>query len=270
MKEPDSVGRFARLRYLLTYMTGKNVPVYAAHTGYFMVLALFPMLVLLIGLLRYTGLSVDSLTDLLAGFLPAVLVPGARRLILSTYQNTSGTVLSLSALAALWSASRGVHGLLTGLNSIYGAQENRGYFHIRAVSMLYTFLFLLVLVATLILSVFGNHLLRLNPVLYPLVNLRIPMLLMLQTALFTAMFTVLPNGRSPLRYAVPGALLASAGWLVFSNLYSVYVDHFSGLSSVYGSVYAVALSMLWLYGCLCLFFYGGALNHYLMIRKKKG
>lgn len=261
--------RYERLRKFVRYLAEKNVPLYGAHAGYFMVLALFPMLVLLISLLRFAGLSVDMLTDLLEGFLPAVLLPGARRLIHSTYQNTSGMVISVSALTALWSASRGVYGLLTGLNSIYQVKESRGYFHIRAVSMGYTFLFLLVLVATLILSVFGNGIVQMSPFLFQLVQLRFPMLLLMQTALFAAMFMVLPSGRRPLRYCIPGALLASVGWLVFSNLYSVYVVYFSGLSSVYGSVYAVALSMLWLYGCLCLLFYGGACNHYLMTRQKK-
>ena len=92
-------------------------------------------------------------------------------------------------------------------------------------------------------------------------------MLVLQTALFTAMFMVLPNRRNTFRESLPGALLASLGWLIFSDLYSVYVQHFSGYANVYGSVYAVALAMLWLYFCLCILFYGGALNHYLAKKK---
>ena len=37
----------------------------------------------------------------------------------------------------------------------------------------------------------------------------------------------------------------------------------STLTSIYGSIYAVALSMLWLYFCISIVFYGGALNVYL-------
>jgi membrane protein len=68
--------------------------------------------------------------------------------------------------------------------------------------------------------------------------------------------------------SVPGALLASCGWQVFSQLYSIYVAHFSVYSNIYGSVYGVALSMLWLYCCISIVFYGGALNMYLMKNKK--
>ena len=51
---------------------------------------------------------------------------------------------------------------------------------------------------------------------------------------------------------------------MFSDLYSIYVERFARLTNVYGSVYAVALSMLWLYCCMSIVFYGGALNRFLM------
>ena len=85
-------------------------------------------------------------------------------------------------------------------------------------------------------------------------------MVLLQTALFTAMFMVLPNQRNGFGQSLPGAMLSSAGWLIFTRLFSYYVFYFSGYSNVYGSVYAVALSMLWLYFCVSIFFYGGALN----------
>jgi len=101
-----------RCKKALQPITSLHIGVYASHTGFFMVLSLFPMLVLLMSLLRYTGISVDMLTDLLEGVIPTALMGGAKRLIVNTYQSTTGTVLSLSALTALWSASRGIHGLV--------------------------------------------------------------------------------------------------------------------------------------------------------------
>ena len=249
-----------------------RISVYAAHTGYFVVLSVFPLLLLLLGLLRYTGLEVENLVRLLEGILPSALMPSARRLILSTYLNTSASVVSISALAALWSSSRGVHGIMTGLNAVYGVEESRGYFHTRWLSVMYTFVFLFLLLVTLILNVMGTSFFRelrleesaLLGFLSEVVDIRFFVILLLQTLVFTAMFTVLPNRKLRLRQSLPGALMASALWLIFSNLYSVYVRHFSSLSSVYGSVYAVALSMLWLYCCICIVFYGGVFNRLLI------
>ncbi len=251
-----------------------RVPLYAANACYFIVLAVFPALLLLLGLLRYTPLEVERLGEMLQGILPEALLESAEELILITYDNTSGAALSLSAVTVLWSASRGIYGLLTGLNAVYGVEEDRGYFRTRFVSMVYTVAFLVVLLLTLALHVFGTGLLGVLRrsdapfvrFLLDIIDFRFFLLLGLQTAIFTAMFLALPNRRSRLRDSLPGALLASSGWLIFSDLYSIYVTHFAKLTNVYGSVYAVALSMLWLYCCMSIVFYGGALNRYLMER----
>lgn len=272
MKELPKGGLIGKTVAMLRALAQMKIPQHAAHASFFIVLAVFPALVLLLGLLRYTGLDVATLTALLDGILPAALMPYAQKLILSTYRATSGTVVSISALAALWSASRGIYGITTGLNAIYGVEEDRGYFYTRSLSVLYTFLFLLVLLLTLVLHVFGATILEHLPLssdpilglLFTIVDLRFFLLLAVQTVLFTAMFMALPNKRNKLMDALPGALLASSGWLIFSDLFSVYVEHFPNYANIFGSVYAVALSMLWLYCCMSIVFYGGALNKYLM------
>lgn len=259
------------------YATKLNISVYAAYASFFIALSVFPLLVLVLSLLRYIGLDVENLMDILHGVIPSALMPAAQRLIRNTYNSSTGTILSISALVALWSASRGIHGLVIGLNSIYEATEDRGYLRTRGMSVLYTFAFLLVLLLTLVLHVFENILLGWLPLdatplisfLENVVDMRFFLLLFVQTVLFTGMFMVMPNKRNKLEDSIPGALLASIGWLVFSDLYSIYVENFAGLSNIYGSVYAVALSLLWLYCCVSIVFYGGALNHWLKNRKRK-
>lgn len=249
-----------------------EIPSHAANAGYFIVLSVFPALVLILSVLRYTSLDAGDLMALLENFLPQALLPSAEKLIISTYAHTSKAMVSLSAVGALWSASRGIYGLFLGLNRIYGVEENRGYFYTRFMSMGYTFGFLLVLVLTLVLGVFGDMLLEslprgqgaLSAFLEEVVDFRFLFMLLLQTGLFTAMYTVLPNRKNTVAESFPGAVLASIGWLIFTRGFSYYVENFSQYSSIFGSVYALALSMLWLYFCLSIVFYGGALNCLLM------
>jgi len=245
-----------------------QVPLHAANACYFIVLAVFPALLLLLGLLRYTPLEVERLGELLYGILPAALAEGAEALILMTYDNASGALVGVSAVTALWSASRGIYGVLTGLNAIYGVSEDRSYFQTRLISVGYMFAFLMVLLLTLALHVFGTGLLSLvertaHPALLLLgeiIDFRFLFLLTVQTAIFTGMFMALPNRKNAFPESLPGAVFASLGWHGFSKLYSIYVERFAHLSNIYGSVYAVALSMLWLYFCVSIVFYGGALN----------
>lgn len=268
-------GIIARAARTIRAVAALKIPLHAANAGFFIVLSVFPALLLMLSLLRYTHLEVGDLLELLSSILPEALWDTAEELIISTYQSTSASVVGVSAVTALWSASRGIHGLLGGLNAVYGVTESRGYFYARAISLLYTFAFLIVMLLTLGLHVFGSSLIGLltmidNPVLIFLVDiidLRFFLLLILQTLVFTLMFMALPDKPNRFWESLPGGLLASTGWLIFSDLYSIYVENFSGYANVYGSVYAVALSMLWLYCCLSILFYGGVLNQYLAAEK---
>ena len=254
----------------------KQISLHAAYAGYFIILAVFPALLMLLSLLRFAGLQVEVLVDMMGEILPPALMETVEGMVYSAWLHSTGTVLGLSALTALWSASRGIVGLLHGLNAVYAQGESRGYLSTRGISVLYTFLFGIVLILTLVLHVFGNAVFRWlsmvdNPVvifLVDLVDVRFFLLLMLQSLIFTLMYMVLPNGRNGFGSSLPGGILSSVGWLVFSDLFSIYVEHFNRYSLIYGSVYALALGMLWLYCCLSILFYGGALNHWLSSRKK--
>ncbi len=274
MKHGENGNLFWRLLSALLSAKEMNIPLHAAYAGYFIMLALFPTLMLILAALNYVGIGAENFMDLIRGFLPGALVGTVEQLVDSTSRDFSGALLGVSALTALWAASRGIYGLLRGLNAIYDVSEDRGYLYTRFISVGYTFLFLLVLVLTLVLHVFGSGVIALLSrtelgvlgVVVDLLNLRFFLLLILQSLIFTAMFMTLPNRRNRFRDSLPGGVLASLGWLVFSDLFSIYVEKFSNYSSIYGSVYGVAVAMLWLYFCLRILFYGGALNRYLMER----
>lgn len=271
MKKLPKIALPEKLSWLVKTIGNMKISYHAAHACYFIILAVFPTLVLVLGLLSYTTLNVEDLIELLDGVVPHVLLPFIAKLLNSTYDSSNFALVSLSALTALWSASRGIYGLEEGLDSVYDIRERRSWFRGRGTSLLYTFLFVIVLLLTLVLHVFGNTILAMMPettnpllrFLMEVIDLRFFLLLILQTLLFTAMYAFLPSRRNRIRDSIPGALLASLGWLIFSDLFSIYVENFNAYANIYGSVYAVALSMLWLYCCVSIVFYGGALNRFL-------
>jgi membrane protein len=264
-----------KIRRLARWLRPMQIPLHSARTSFFLILSLFPSLLLLLGLLRFTNYGVEELLNLAEGLLPHSLMGIVEALVETSYRHSSGVVVSVSALAALWSASKGTYGLLCGLNAVYGVKEQRGYWRSRSISVVYTFGFLLVLVLTLVLHVFGTTLLdylwmTTVPALMAvmsLVDLRLVLLLVLQTILFTILYALLPSRRNRLRSSIPGALMASICWSVCSALFSVYVQFFTRYTNIYGSIYALALGMLWLYFCINILFYGGAFNRFLEERK---
>lgn len=275
MHEFPKGGIIGKIFFLIRRVSDLQIGLHASSAGFFLALSVFPGLLLLLGLLRYTTLEISTLVVAVEGFLPEALLPYAEDLIRGIYANSSGILVSLSALAALWSASRGVYGLLTGLNAVYGTRDDRGWLRTRILCVGYTFAFLLVLALTLALHIFGRGVISaLSRSTIPflrfladVVDLRFFLLLGLQTTLFTAIFTVFPNRPCRPADSLPGAVLASFGWLVFSNLFSLYIDYFGDHTHIYGQIYTMVLGMLWLYFCLCIVFFGGAVNRFLAAKR---
>lgn len=254
-----------------------NIPLHSAYTCFFLVLSLFPGLLLLLGILRYTSLDVKDLMDLVEGFLPGSLLPTVQSLITASYRHSSKTVVTISVLGTIYSASRGMFGIRNGLDAVYTPGQRHSYLRRRGISIVYNISFLLVLLLTLVLYLAGTALLdylwmTTSPaimLLLQLVDLRSVLLLIMQTVLFTLMYALLPGQRNRLTQSFPGAFFAALGWMLFSQLFSIYVENFGQYTNIYGSVYALALGMLWLYFCICIFFYGAALNRYLTERRNE-
>ena len=267
------MGKYGKIRAFVRWLRDMEISIHASFGCYFIMLAIFPALTLVLGLLRYTVLEAADLMELVSGLLPDALEPHVWALISETYAHTSRTVISLSAVTVLWSASRGIYGLMTGLNRVYGIEEHRGWFRTRLLCMAYTVLFILVVLLTLVLHVFGNTLYAWLQVSGEPGMLRwvralgffLPVAA--QMLLFCGIFMYLPGRNNRFLESLPGALFGSLGWTAFSWGFSVYVEHFADRTNIYGSVYAVALAMLWLYMCVSILFYGGALNCFL---KEKG
>ena len=276
MKKLPNTPAVRKTLSFMDYMSSLRIGINGSSTCYFIVLSLFPFLLLILSLLRYTGLEVEHLTILLSRILPKTMMPSVERLVVSTYRSSSGTLVSISAVISLWTASRGVYGILLGLNGVYHVEEDRSLFYTRVVSVLYTFAFLVVLLLTLVLNVFGDiimeHISAEKGALWFLdqaINLRFSVMLLMQTLLFTAVYMVFPNKHNRFRESLPGAVLTSLGWLVVSNLFSIYMEYFPNYANIYGSMAGIALGMLWLYICINIVFYGGVLNHHLAQFYKK-
>ena len=159
-----------------------------------------------------------------------------------------------------------------GLNRIHGESDERWYIVRRLIWAGYTIVFILVCVVALGLLVFGtsiqNFLVARVPVLAGITQHIISFRTLLALALFmlgfAGIYTYVPARKLSLRSQIPGAVFATAGWILFSLAFSLYFRLFGkyNFSYMYGSLGAVVLLMLWLYGCICVLFFGAEINDY--------
>lgn len=262
-----------KFRAFIRAIISTQVGVYAANAAFFILLSLFPAMLLLISLLQYTPLTPTDLQKLLSGFLPSALSPLLDYMTQELFATTSVGLVSFSAVFAVWSSSRGVYSLIRGIDRVYRVQETRSYLLLRLRSAFDTVLLLLALIATLILQLFGRELgVRLSriglPFLARLFHANHFFIFLVLIALFSVFYTRFPNRKQQLSDALPGAAVTALGWIVFSMLFTLYVSKTGDYSFYYGSLSVLAMTMLWLYGCMCLFFYGGMLNYFLQKKEK--
>ena len=241
---------------------------FAAQAAYFFVLSLIPIFMLLLTMVQFTPVTKADVMEAVLPVFPSTVSPMIESIVNQVYM-TSSSIIPVTILVALWSA---VLSVTYGLNCIYENTETRNYFYLRARACLYTFLFLVAIMLSLVLSVFGNsisvivyeHAPFLSKVIHKVVQLRIYFTLPLLTFFWDLVYKFLPNrgaaGKTTLRKQLPGAFFTACGWMALSFIFSIYLDIFKGFTNMYGSFTTIILVMLWLYGCMYIILLGGEIN----------
>lgn len=241
----------------------------ASSAAFFLFLSIFPSIMLVSGLLPYDVISGRNALNISQAVIPEK-VYGFLMGIAGSCNGSNMTLMSVSALVVIWSASRGVLALIRGLNHIYAADELVNDIVLRLKAAFYTVLLLLAGFLFAGLIVFGNAIVnRLaadNEVLSRLWRVagvfRHILAAGAMSVVFCTMYGILTDNRLTWRENYPGAVFTSVFWTLYSFGFSVYVDYFGGFS-MYGSLTAIIIVMIWLYFCMYIFFCGALVNKWI-------
>jgi membrane protein len=235
-----------------------DCPGLAAQLAYFVLLFLFPFLMLLVAA---AGLAVDepeavleTLAGRLGGFLPedavGLLVDYADRTLTS---RTSG-VLFFAVLLVLGSGSAGSQAIIKAANRAYDVRETRPFFKIWGISILMG-LGVTVLVAALAFATFGPEIGGYVQELTGLPGIFLTfwdalswtLAFLAVTLALAVLYYLAPNAGLPFRWLTPGGFAATALMLASSVALNLYVSNIGRYDQVYGQLGAVVVLMLWLY-----------------------
>lgn len=265
--------RPAAVRLVWQYRT-LDMSVYAGHATLLLLTASFPLLMWVLVIINMLPMySVNDVSALIAELLPHV--PEIQEMVVSIISNlneqSTTFVASFAAVTTILSASGGMAAVQKGLQKLTPGAQVTVFDRLWAV--VYTFLFLGLLVAALLLQSFSSLLQSLADLLPLFISsvtllqrlhsiLNISTLISLALALLTLVliYTYVPGGRRPMRAQLPGAAATVAVWAVFSRIFSFYIAHFWKLSYIYGSLAAIILITLWLNVNINVLFLGAAIN----------
>jgi membrane protein len=255
------------IEYFSRKMSAHKIGAYSAEGAFYIILSVFPFIILLLSLIRFLPFNQSEILSYTKGVLPAAVSDLFGNFI-HDLQNTNNAITIISALTLLWSASKGVFSIIGGLNSVFEERETRNYFKVRFLAVFYTLSFIITLLLTFILLVLGNSIGDFIIKKYPnfsaltffTLSFRYLIGFCLLVMFFVVVYKFLAAGKRRLMYQLPGAIIAAAGWIVYSLVFSFYIDNFSDYAPLYGSLTAVILLMLWLYSCMYILFLGAEIN----------
>lgn len=251
------------------------VPVYAAQASYFVIMSAIPFLCLLISVASF--LIPADIYIVFEGYnMPQEIKGVVREVIAQLLATQNVSLLSVSAIVALWTASRGSDAVRAGLENVYEVPPSKKIFKQQALSIVNTFILLMVIIGNVILVLFGDvitNALHLTEIIDKIMNLGPIILFGVMSLIFAIIYTSTAKHsknmhiRSNIKNHVPGAVFATLGWMLFSYFYSLYIKYFPRASAIYGSLTAVCLIMLWLYVCMMILLLGAEVNK-IIIRDK--
>jgi membrane protein len=277
-----SATQFAR--DLASEIRDDNVANGAAALAFYLMLALFPAAIFLLSLLPY--LPIPHLEQAIMDLLRQVLPGDAAQLFASTVRSVVSTrrggLLSVGFLATLWSASSGLYAVMKQLNVTYDVTETRSFFKARGIALLLMLLFMVLIVGSLGLVVFGGVI---QAWLGELVGWSRGLLLFFAALRwviigaaamlgFALVYYLGPDVQQKFRYVTPGSVFGVLGMLVASLAFRLYVSRLAHYDKTYGSIGAVIVLLLWLFVTGWVLLLGAELNalieHYSPGSKRRG
>lgn len=247
-----------------------NIAEYSAYSALYIVLSFVPIILIFLNIIKKTDI-VSFLVKYDINILSGDVSEFIENLFEEVNEKSNGVILSFSTVSALWLSSRALIGIINGLNRINKTPETRGYFRIRIYAILAIAVMFTVLTITLFLLVFGAGISEIATELFPALSLfsgftgwlRWIVGLIILVLFFMGTYSFLPINKGNSFSKLPGAVFSSLGWLVFSAIYSLYIENFADYSYLYGSLSVIVLLILWLYICMYILFLGEELNRFI-------
>jgi membrane protein len=253
----------------------------AAQLAFYLILALFPFLLVLVSLMgtfsspglaeqvlgyfrevtpeQVYGIIESYLSDIIAGNRPA---PG---------------LFSVGLVIALWSASGAFAALINALNKAYDVEETRPFWKVRGIALLMTLGLSVMVMIGVLLLVAGTPIGRgiadlfgLGEVFTLVWNVvQWPVALSLMVFTVALLYYFAPDAEQPFRWITPGGLIGVLLWVLASVIFRFYVSNIGSYDATYGSIGAVIVLLLYLYISSLTILFGAELNATLVRLKEE-
>lgn len=245
------------VRSVIDQVSENNISIISAGVAFYSFLAIFPAIAAMVSIygLAMNPESIQAQLSIIYGMMPReayeILKTQLENLV-NTSESALGWSMIISILLSIWSANKGTKSLFTGINIAYNVKNERGFLKQNALTLIFTFGAVCLLIISMVLIV-----------AFPVLVERIGVPVYLETIIGYGRWILLgllliwflgeaykyaPVKKAPnFKWVAPGAILATFFWLLASWAFSFYASNFGSYGEVYGSISAVVVLLLWLF-----------------------
>ena len=223
----------------------------AAAMTYYLLFAMFPFFIFVTSLLGLLHLPTLTLYGQITRFLPEDVVAFLNLAIEHITKSSNNALLTFGLVFSVWFPLRAVSNLMEAINDIYG-EEKSGSHSIRTAILtaltivLIPAMLLLLLLVERVLGFVGEYI----PISAEFITgwSRMRFVPMAAALLFmlSAVYFFSPSKIQKARYILPGAIISMGVWMLFSLIFSYYVDHMGRYSIIYGSIGVIIALLVWM------------------------
>ncbi len=234
--------------------------------AFFMVMSLIPLAALLGAIASKLSISVDTLESLMKGTIPT----GVSNFIIDVINNKGPNFnIIVFFISAFILASNGPHSMIIASNEIYRLTP-RTFVRRRAKAIMMTFVMAGLFFILFLIPIFGDYifeviLANINNRFVDLLNttyqlIKYPLLIVILHFNIKLLYITAPDEKIKSKTTTKGAIFTTIGWIIASEIYSIYIGAFTNYDKFYGSISNIVILLIWLYIISYIFVLGMIIN----------
>ncbi len=263
-------------RQLIKRLFKHDIVSYSAQCAYYLLLGLFPFIILLFMLVSTLGIEhINDLNKLLT-----ILPEGTITMVKDYLEYSKGistSIFSPLLITAILISSSAITSLIKAFNIADDVVDDRNYFHTKFIAIMFIIFIVVIFTISLAISTVGLDIL--NKIYY---KLNIPLMedlifniisftlnFTLYTLIVSSIYYILPYRKSKKRSVLPGTLFAAPTLALTTHAFGYFVNNFTKYSVVYGSMTSVVILLIWLFTCGYILIVGEEINAIIRNMKNK-
>ena len=244
-----------------------TVRILPGNIAFFLILAIFPLLMLFGYIANIFDLSMSSIIGLINSTLPDEI---AKTIVDFISGKSFDSSVGISMIAGFILASNGSHAIIIASNTLYGFPSDN-VFKRRLKAMLLIVLLVGLFVFITVVLAYGNIILKALIDAFKLTNIKgtiytifaiakWPVAFIIMLFIIKLIYTIAPDWKILSKNTTKGALFTATGWTIATAVFSYYISHFANYDIFYGSLSNIVILMVWVYVLSYILVLGIAIN----------